>query len=135
LVPIQEFITQAKAADEPEDVGMEFDVDGVLCTAYHPGDGQLAYLVATTSRHSSAQEQVAGLINFFVAVLDDESREHLVARLLDRKDPFGVTEVEEIFKWLTAEWTARPTKSLSGSTPSRRTGGRRSTARVLESTS
>lgn len=135
MVPIQEFITQARAEDEPEDVGVEFAVDGVMCTAYHPGDGQLAYLLATTSRHSSTQEQVAGLINFFVAVLDDESREHLVARLLDRRDEFGVKEVQDIFEFLTETWTARPTKSLSGSTPSRRTGGRKSTGRALASTS
>lgn len=125
---MREFETQALADDEVDEEGTPFNVDGVLCTAYHPGDGQLAYLMATTSKHTSQQEQVAGLINFFVATLDDDSREYIVGRLLDRRDAFGIKEVEDIFKWMIEEWTGRPTKSLSGSTPSRRTGGRKSTA-------
>lgn len=129
---MREYITAAKEADEPEDEvkPIEFSVDGVLCTAYKPGDGQLAYLMASTGRHSSVQEQVAGIINFFVATLDDDSHQYLVGKLLDRTDPFGLEQVQEIMEDLTSEWTARPTKRPSGSTPSRRSTGSKSTRAI-----
>jgi hypothetical protein len=127
---VKEFITAANDAQEPEgseDKGMEFAVDGVLCRCYKPNDGQLAVLMASTGRHSNYQEQIAGVINFFVATLDDESHNYLVSKLLDRNDKFGLEEVQNIMEWMVEEWGARPTKSSSGSTPSRQRGGRKST--------
>lgn len=127
---MKEFTTAAAEAEKPEgaeDEGMEFSVDGVLCHCYKPNDGQLAFLMATTGRHSNEQEQIAGIINFFVAVLDDQSHDFLVKKMLDRDDDFGILEVQEIMQWMVEEWTARPTQSPSASTPSRRSGGRKST--------
>lgn len=118
---MREFTTAANAvAEETQDgeKGMPFVVDGVECRAFKPADGQLAVLIATTSKHSSTQEQVAGLINFFVAVLDDDSHSYIVSRLLDRRDPFGITEVQDIMEWMVEEWSGRPTKSPSVSTQS-----------------
>lgn len=78
---MKEFTTAAnEAAQTPEQrsAGMEFVVDGTLCRAYKPKDGQLAVLMATTGRHSSTQEKIAGLINFFVAVLDRDSHTYIL---------------------------------------------------------
>jgi hypothetical protein len=126
---MREFVTAVKQAHEDDDAedGMEFTVDGVTCKCYRPQDGQLAILMAATGRHSSEQEQVAGFINFFCATLDDESSSYIVSRLLDRKDPYGLDEVQEVMEWMIEEWTGRPTKPSSGSTRSQRTGGRKST--------
>lgn len=127
---MKEFKTAVDEA-EREDAGdegvLEFNLDGVMCTAYRPKDGQLAVLMASTGRHSSEQEHVAGLINFFVAVLDDDSHNHIVARLLNRKDPFGLEQVNNIMHWMIEEWSGRPTKSRSDSTGSRQTDGQNST--------
>lgn len=109
------------------DQGMTFKVDGVECRAYKPKDGQLAVLMATNTRHSSQEEQIAGLINFFVAVLDDTSHSYIVSRLLDRKDPFGIEQVQGIFEWMVEQWSGRPTRQPSVSTQSRKTDGQKST--------
>lgn len=125
---MREFTTAVEEVVEgDEDHGIEFKVDGVTCRAYRPGDGQLAVLMATTTKHSSEQEQIAGIINFFVAVLDDETHSYIVSRLLDRRDRFGIAQVQNIMEWLIEQWSGRPTKSPTGSTPSREPDGQRST--------
>jgi hypothetical protein len=124
---VKEFTTAVEKADQDEEAPLEFNVDGVMCHGYYPGDGQLAYLLASTGRHSTTQEQIAGLINFFVAVLDEESHSYVVNRLLDRKDPFGIEQVQKIMEWMVGEWSGRPTKSPSGSTTSPPSTGQSST--------
>jgi hypothetical protein len=127
-VAVAELEAEQQGEDGKEPEGTKhFSIDGNECTAYKPGDGQLAVLMAATGRHSSQQEQVAGIINFFASVLDDESNAYVVARLLNRKDPFGLEQVQEIMEWLIAEWSGRPTKSSPASTPSQQTTGQRST--------
>lgn len=126
---MREFTTAANEAasgDEP-DKGIPFMVDGFECRAFKPQDGQLAVLMATTGRHSSNEEQIAGLINFFVAVLNDESHGYIVSKLLDRRDKFGLDEVQDIMEWLIEEWSGRPTRSPSGSTSSPESVGPKST--------
>lgn len=133
---MREFETALKAVtDTDTDDGMEFAVDGEVLHCYRPSDGQLAVLMASVSRSQSTANQIAGIINFFVEVLDDDSHAYLVGRLLDRRDPFGLQEVQAIMEWMIEEWTGRPTSSPSASTPSRRSGGRRSTRSLSTSTS
>lgn len=97
------------------------------CRAYKPGDGQVAVLMAMTHSHSATEEQIAGLINFFVSLLDESSHSYIVNRLLDRHDPFGVSHVQSIMEYLTEEWSGRPTKSSTGSTHSPPSSGEKST--------
>lgn len=132
---MKEFLTSAKHVEDEEngdDGSVEFKItnedtgETTLCRAYKPGDGQFAVLMATTSRHSAQSEQIAGIINFFASVLDDESHHYIVSRLLDRRDPFGIEQVQEIMEHLVEEWSGRPTQRSSGSTPSRQTGGQKS---------
>lgn len=135
---MKEFVTAAEeVVDEEEglDSGvLEFAIDGFEVKAYKPGSGQFALLMASTGRHSNVAEKTAGAINFFMSVLDDEAYNHVVSRLLDRKDPFGIEQVSEIMEWMIEEWSARPTQSSSGSSPSRKPAGRKSTPRTLAST-
>lgn len=127
---MKEFVTAAEetiAEDEGSDGSIQFLVDGWEVTAYKPGDGQLAVLMATTGRHSDGPEQMAGIINFFASVLDDASHSHLVKRLLDRRDPYGVEQVTETIEWLIEEWSGgRPTKSPSASSQSPKRAGQKS---------
>lgn len=134
---MKEFETavQQAAENEEDEKVYPFKVDGVECRAYRPKDGQLAILIATNTRHSTMEEKMAGLINFFVAVLDDESHSYVVNRLLDRRDSFGIEQINSIFEWLMGEWTGRPTQSSSASTQSRSSGGQKSTRRTQELTS
>lgn len=98
--------------------------------AYPPDEGQFAVLLATTGRGVSASDRVAGMINFFVNILDDEGADYLIGRLLTptRKDPFGIEQVEEILERLTNAWTGNPTPEPSASQPSPSSDGPRSTA-------
>lgn len=125
-----EITTAAKRAeqgDKTADEGTPFKVDDRECKAYRPGDGQLAVLMATTGRHSSQEESIAGIINFFASVLDDDSHTYVVSRLLDRRDPFGIAEVEDIMRGLVKEWTGNPTNGSSDSASSQPSIGQSST--------
>jgi hypothetical protein len=134
---VKEFTTALREVTDPQDdeEGWQFKVDGHELTCYPPAEGQLAVLMASTSRHTSVSEQIAGIINFFVEVMDGPSHAYLVGRLLDRNDPFGLNEVTEIMGWMVEEWSGRPTQPSSGSTRSRSSGGRRSTPRTSPSIS
>jgi hypothetical protein len=132
---MKEFTTAVKESIGETEESMTFSIDGVECTCFPPKDGQLAFLMASTTGHSSTQEQIAGIVNFFVAVLDDDSHSYIVGRLLDRHDEFGLVQVQSIMEWMVEEWTGRPTQPPSVSTRSRSNGGRKSTPRTTKSTS
>ena len=127
---MREFVTAAKAADEEQPVPIEFQVDGHPMRAYPPTEGQIAVVMASLTDYTSDADKMAAIINFFVGVLDDDSHVTLVRRLMDRNDPFGFVELNEIMEWLMSEWSARPTKQPSDFTPSRQSAGRKSTGRV-----
>jgi hypothetical protein len=132
---MKEFTTAAQSVDAQPDEVMEFTIDGQECQAFQPSNGQLAVLLASISSTQQWTNQVAGVINFFDAVLDEESSAYVTRRLLDRRDPFGIDDVQAIIEWMVEEWSARPTPQPSGSTPSRPRGGAKSTARTPRSTS
>jgi hypothetical protein len=135
---MREFVTAVQTMENDqgtEEEPNEFSLDGVLCQFYQPQDGQVAVLMASTGKHSSEQEQVAAFINFFVGVLDDDTHTYIVSKLLNRKDPFGLAEVQEILEYMMEVWSGNPTQSFSASTPSPKPVGRRSTPRTTKSTS
>lgn len=146
---MREFDTAVQEAyDETEglaDDGSTFKInerakDGTLvrsveCTYYRPTPEQVAMLMSSLGRHTSHQTQLAGAIDFFVAVLDEDSHAYIVDRLMNRNDPFGLEDVEPIIMEMVEEWTGRPTQPPSGSTQSRSNGGRKSTPRTTKSTS
>jgi hypothetical protein len=135
---MREFVTAVQTMENDqgtEEEPNEFSLDGVLCQFYQPQDGQVAVLMASTGKHSSEQEQVAAFINFFVGVLDDDTHTYIVSKLLDRKDRFGLAEVQEILEHMMEVWSGNPTQSFSASTQSPKPVGRRSTPRTTKSTS
>jgi len=132
---MKEFTTAAESVEITGDEMIEFKIDGESCHAFQPSNGQLAVLLASIASTQQWTHQVAGVINFFDAVLDDESSAYITRRLLERTDQFGLDEVQDIIQWLVEEWSSRPTQPPSGSTPSPPKGGRKSTARTPRSTS
>lgn len=116
---VKEFARAVKEAEEETEAPLEFKIEGHPETlrCYKPTDGQLAMLMMATGRHTTVHTQVAGIIDFFVSLLDEESQTLTTDWLLDRNDPFGIEQVNEIMTWMVEEWTARPTSLRSVSTP------------------
>ena len=131
---MKEFTTAIEQNEVPDET-LEFSIDGHIVTAYRPTDGQLAMLMANLGRHTETTTKVAGVIDFFVTILDDDSYDYVVERLLSRKDPLGMDEVQNIISWLIEEWSGRPTPPPSVSTQSPGSGGRNSKPRTTKSTS
>ncbi len=125
---MREFVTAVQEAYEGEaDEGQTMKLDGRELTYYKPAEGQFMVFMASTSRHSSTQEQIAAVVNFFVELFDKDSQAHLVERLLDREDPFGIEQINNILDALAEDWSGRPTQPSTASTRSRKSGGRKST--------
>lgn len=133
MTDLMQFITAADEADELDEgdkPDLHFKIDDREVTAYYPGDGQIAIFMATTASFASRHEMVAGTMNFFVSVFDEDTHSWIVSRLFDRKDLFGVKQVTDITRWLMQEWTGNPTVELPDSTQSRQPAGRKSTRRT-----
>lgn len=100
-------------------------------TAHRPEPGQFAILTAAlVGRGTSEDQQIAGIIDFFVDLLDEEDKQYVSRRLMDRKDPFsqqGMEFIQNALEALVSEWSGRPTKSLSGSAQSPGSDGQKST--------
>lgn len=134
LRTIKEFTTAAKhAAGEAEDP-LEFSLDGKVLRAFRPTEGQLALLMAAVSRHTSEATKVAGAIDFFVSIMDQDSYTYLADRLMSREDPIGLEQITEVTQWIIEEWSGRPTPSPSVSTPSQSPDGQNSTPVLSAST-
>jgi hypothetical protein len=142
-------VAAARAEDEQDEYPIDFavleiseDDDGaekverVICHARQPGEGEVIVLIADAmGRRSSLPEKVAAIIDFLIAVLDDESQDYIVGRLMDPRDPFGISEIEPIVFALMEEMGGRPTKQPSDFARSRKTGGQNSQRRTRKSTS
>lgn len=111
-------------------------VDRVELRAFEPAEGQFVVMVTDVlGRKSNMSSKISGIVDFFTEILDEPSKEYVVGRLLDRDDPFGVSDLQPIIEWLIGEWSGRPTKSPTDFAPSRKTGGQSSTRRTSKSTS
>lgn len=95
--------------------------------AYQPDEAQFAMLMATVGRGATDADRIAGIINFFINILDERGSNYLQGRLLDRTDPYGIDDVEQIMDWLAEQWTGNPTREPSGSTQSPSSAGPKST--------
>lgn len=124
----------ASAIDGAEPI--EFTLDDETFKAYPPTPAQFAYHVREQS-HRDTSRRIASVINFLDGLLDEQGRDRFAERLLDRDDPFGLDDVNNIIAGLIEEWTANPTEPPSSSAQSPSTAGKRSTAkrRTVESVS
>lgn len=133
---MREFITAIVEQEEgDEERPVEFALDGRELRAYKPTESQFALLMVAMSRYASDREQAAGVIEFFLNLLDDSSREYIVNRMFSREDPLPIETMIDMTEFLVEEWGGRPFQRSSDSTPSRSNGGRKSTPRTQRSTS
>jgi hypothetical protein len=128
---VKEFIIAAKEQTEGEPETLEFKVDGTVLVCYPPSEGQLVLIMAAMSGvYNTEGEQAAIIINFLISLLNEDGSRYVQRRLMDRKDEFGFENVMQILEYIVEEWTANPTKLLSGSTSSPDSIGGKSTENV-----
>jgi hypothetical protein len=134
---MREFVTAVDEANEPDEVdeGNYLTLDGQKLRYYRPTEGQYMVFAAETNRHANNQQTIAAVVNFFVELFDEEGQQHLIARLLDRNDRFGIETINEILDAMAEEWAGRPTQPSTGSSLSRSNGGRKSSPRTTKKTS
>jgi hypothetical protein len=121
------FATAVKEQSEEgtEDEGvLEFDLDGEPMVAFRPSGEAFAVLMMAASRRTEMGDAITYGMDFFYSCLDDNSAARIYKRLLDRKDEFGLPEVEEILEWMVHEWTGQSLPKASARTPSPRATGR-----------
>lgn len=125
---MKEFST-AIAVHEGVEEGEEFKfkVDDRILVAYGATPEQMAVVLSKIGRHTSLQTKIAGIIDFLMAVMDEEDAAWLSERLLDRRDPFGLPDVTSILMYLIEEWGGHPTQEPSGSSSTPSTSGPTST--------
>lgn len=130
---MREFVTAAEKAEEAEGDVVEplvFTVDGEELRAYQPSEGQFALLMMAMGRYTTQTDQFAGIMEFFIQVLDAESERYVLNRMMRRETTIPMETIADILTWMVEEWGGRPFQSPSASTSSRRNGGRRSTPRT-----
>lgn len=103
--------------------------------AYRPIPSQFAIAVSATGPRRNVAEKLAGIIDFMVEVLDEDGNAYVTNRLCDRRDKFGLDELNDLMEWMVEEWSARPTERPSGSTRSASNGGPRSRRTTTKRTS
>jgi hypothetical protein len=108
---------------------IEFKIDDDEFIAYPPTPGQAALFMAAQAKNRDVADSVAGVIDFFDGLLDEDGQALFHQRLLDRDDSLDFDIVSEIIEALFEEWSARPTQPSSASTSSRKSAGSRSTAK------
>jgi hypothetical protein len=132
-VALREFVTAVQKADEGEGSQEEplvFNLDGHEMRAYKPTEGQYALLVMSLGRHANNLDRFAGMIDFFIQVLDEDSERYVVDRMMNRDQIIPLEKIVEMLEWMVEEWGGRPFQSSSGSTTSQPKGGKKSTRRT-----
>ena len=117
--------TSAMTTAQP--VEFEYEVSEgnfVVMRATPPTSGQLALFM--THQMDGGLSTVQALFTLLSAVLRKSDYDIIEGQLHDGLDLAVITEIVE---YLVAEWSGRPTRPPSGSSPSRPTTGRRSTVK------
>jgi hypothetical protein len=125
---MREFITAVEASEEtPDEPGLVFTIDSQEMRAYKPTEGQFALLMMAMGRHASTSDQFAGIVDFFIQVLDERSQRYVIDRMMSRTNIIPLEKIVEILEWMIEEWGGRPFQKPSASTSSQRNGGKKST--------
>lgn len=135
---MKEFVTAAKSEDEAEE-GYTFKHNDREVTFYQPSKGQQTMMLSMGGRDMS-QDAIGHFIHLWINLGDDATQRYFQDLLLDRKSGFDIDSeggIWDIWEYLTEEWSGKASQKPSGSQPSRRATGAKSTAttRVKASTS
>ena len=123
---MREFSTAATRgkAGVPNPIDIEFKLDDDVLTARAPTSGQVALFVQ--HGRGGGVQSITSLFEFFSDVLDDHDWALVEEKLRDGMD---VDLLSEISNYLIGEWSGRPTKLSSVSSPTPNGTGRKSTAK------
>lgn len=129
---MKEFVTAVKPKVGKLDKTsvITFKHDGKDVNFYEPDAGSLAIMMMVAGQKMTPQN-MGTFIEFIFNCMDEETQLYFRRRLMDMDDSFGLSgegSLMEIWKALTEEWSARPTKKPSDFRPARRATGRASTA-------
>lgn len=126
---MKEFVTayreiETEGDEDGKDV-VVFVVDGRQMKAYPPTEGQLAFMMAMLGRGQTNEQRLASILNLMFSVLEEEDRDYLEARLLERdpKKRLNMETLNDIFEYIMGEWFGRPTQPPSDSAESPPTDG------------
>lgn len=123
---IKNFDTAARrgavAVNNPVDI--TFQIDGEELTAHPPTTGQIALFMTRSAQ--GGMGTITALFDLLSAVLDDDDIDLVESKLAEGVD---IGLLTDIVSYLIEEWSARPTQPSSASSASRRTTGKRSTAK------
>lgn len=128
---MKEFVTAAKTTAGRVDKTSKIETthDGNKVVFYEPDTASIA-IMAMISNQKMSVANMGTFIEFIFNVMDPDTQKYFRRRLMDVDDPFGLDGpggLMDIFKSLTEEWSARPTKSPSDFRPARRATGPGST--------
>lgn len=95
---------------------------------YEPSAGSLAYMVTIAESYGEedAVQLVGTLLTFIGDMMDPDDRRHVMRAI--RTGALGNDDILDLFTAIVEGLAGRPTQSSTGSSPSRRTTGQRSTA-------
>lgn len=86
-----------------------FKIDDEEYVAHPPKDTALMFLVASGADNDAAT-QMKEVLEFFRAVLDEDSMQRFVDRLRDKNDTLTLADAMKILQGLIAEFGGRPTE-------------------------
>jgi len=123
---MKSFDTSARQASAgvANDAPIEFELDGVVLVAEAPTAGQLVLFL--TANRRGGLDSIESMFELLATVIDDEAVDLLKDKLSDGME---ITVITDIIAYLVEEWSARPTQPSSAATPSRKSTGKRSTAK------
>lgn len=129
---MKEFVTAVKPKvgklDKTSPIIMKHD--GKEVKFYEPDPGSIAIMAMIAGQKMNVQN-MGTFLEFIFNCMDEETQLYFRRRLMDMDDSFGFDGeggLMEVWKALTEEWSARPTKQPSDFRPARRATGRASTA-------
>jgi hypothetical protein len=121
-------LAAAEATGIEDALPFEMEGDDTQLYAYRPTEGQIALLLGATAGGARPEQMAGAFMELFWSLMEEETARVLRARLADRTDRFGLTDLMNIVEWLVEEASGFPTQQPPASTRSRATSGQRSTA-------
>jgi hypothetical protein len=121
-------VKAAERAEEDVQPPVTVDILGREIVLEYPGSGQVVFMTAALAGNDGDITQVGEVVQFIYHLVSDEDQQYIKSKLLDRYSGFDGEAVIELIEYVTEEWSSRPTRSASSSSPSRRATGASSTA-------
>lgn len=146
----QTFVSSAIAAETPPaGQDLTYEIDGLEVTFESPDLNQIVLMTSLIEGAQSSVHSAAQIVNIFFALIKDDeimvtaegeetddetigysdyTARKLQAKMMDRKDPFGVEVMAAVLEKMIEDWSNRPTRRSTASSSSPRARGTTSKA-------